>query len=534
MLFLWNMEENEMIENKKIKVDKEVKEIKDVIDLRASVLVCLSQKHPDRNKATELLTKAVKRKHIFYSIRDDLKSETWVYREGIYIPNGKSIIYEFCREILLTAYTESLANQVYNKIKEDSKIDAADFFKYDLLDEIPVLNGILNTRTRQLLNFDSKKIFFNKINVEYDPNKKCVKIEQFLKDVLAEEEDIKVFYEITGDALSKRYDFQKSIIQYGGGSNGKGISQSILKHFFGFENCSCVNFSQMTFDSHSLAELFGKYLNLAGDLDRTALKETGTFKLLTSGTDGINAKRKYLNDLKFLNFAKMIFACNEFPIVYDTTFGFWRRWIILNYPFKFVSQKEYDLLEDKTNCKIKNPNIFEELTSKEEMSGLLNLALDGLERLRKQKGFSTTKGTEEIKNFWIRKASPFTAFCIDCIENDFDSYITKKELRATFSKYSKIHRVKGGGDKEIKVILQDLFGASEDRKNLGEDTQNVWGGIKFKENYKEFTNKKLKMLGKQGFFQKPLEKPFSLGFQKNPINPDISTQKAEKILEEFE
>ena len=302
-----------------------------------------------------------------------------------------------------------------------------------------------------------------------------------------------------GDGLSKKYDYQKSIIQYGVGSNGKGISQSILKRFFGSDNCASLSLNQMTKDSHSLADLFGKFMNLAGDLDRQALRETGVFKELTSGTDDIHAKRKYLNDLRFLNFAKMIFACNEFPKVYDTTFGFWRRWIILNYPYIFISKEDYDKLEDKGNYKIKNPNIFDEIITPEEFSGLLNEALNGLERLRKQKGYSTTKGTEEIKNFWIRMSSPFTAFCIDCIEQDFESHTLKNKLRLVFSKYCKSHKIKGAGDKEIKATLQDMFGASEDRRMIDLKLESIWEGIKFKENYEDFIYKKDKISGLLGF-----------------------------------
>lgn len=470
--------DNELLKEKENK-NPQLEEIEDMINLRTSVLECLSQKHPDRNQATELLTNAVKRKYIFYSLRDDKKDEMWVYSEGIYIPNGKSFIEEFCREILQKAYTESLSRIVYVKVREDSLINAEDFFRYDNIDEVVVLNGILNTRIKILLPFDSKKIFFNKIPIKYNPTSKCPKLEEYYKNVLATEEDILVMFEFLGDGLSKCYDFQKSLIQYGEGSNSKGISQSIIKRFFGSENCASVSLNQMTYDSSSVADLFGKFMNVAGDLDRQALKETGIFKQLRSGTDHIQAKRKYLNDLKFKNFAKMIFACNEFPMVYDNTFGFWRSWIILNYPFKFISKEEYDLLKEKGLCKIKKNNIFEKITTDEELSGLLNKAIEGLARLRKNKGYSQTKGTEEIKNFWIRKSSPFTAFCMDCCkEGDDKDYITKKELRFFFAKYCKKNRLRGGSDKEIKRILQDLFGAIENRKDIGEKREYVWEGLK--------------------------------------------------------
>jgi putative DNA primase/helicase len=529
---------SEKVEEKKRTKDRsknpQLTEIKDTINLRTAVLELLAQKHPDRSKATELLTREAKRRFIIHSIRDDLKQEMWIYKDGIQIPNGKSFIDEFCRFILQEAYTESLSKLVCAKVREDTLINAEEFFKYDNLDEIPILNGILNTTTWELSSFTPEKLFFNKIPVNYNPQATCPKLEGYYKDVLADEEDIKVMYEILGDGLSKRYDFQKSIIQYGDGSNSKGISQSIIKKFFGAENCSSVALNQMTLDSNSVAELFGKFMNTAGDLDRQALRETGVFKLLTSGTDDISAKRKYMRDLKFKNFAKMIFACNEFPKVYDTSFGFWRRWIILNYPFKFISKEDYDKLEDKGSCKIKNPNIFEEITTEEEMSGLLNKALDGLARLRKNKGYSSTKGTEEIKNFWIRKSSPFTAFCIDCLDANYNGVITKKKLRNTFSKYCKAHSIGGVGDKELKATLQDFFGASEDRKMSNGEMEYIWEGIQFKQDYEEFLKKDSLTTKKLGFFQKSIEQPTPNDFQENHSNPSSYNKQDIELEEQFE
>ncbi len=61
--------------------------------------------------------------------------------------------------------------------------------------------------------------------------------------------------------------------------------------------------------------------------------------------------------------------------------------VLLEFPYKFVSEKVYGELkeEEKKLHKILDPDIIEKLTTDEELSGLLNMALEGLDRLLGQK-----------------------------------------------------------------------------------------------------------------------------------------------------
>ena len=265
----------------------------------------------------------------------------------------------------------------------------------------------------------------------------------------------------------------------GNGRNGKGKTLSLMKYFLGVENCSSIPLAQINAASTSVCELHGRLANIAGDLSNTDLKETGMFKQIT-GRDLITAKRKYLNDLFFENYAKVIFACNDLPKVYDLSDGFWSRWVLFEFPYKFIKESEFNQLpEDKGNCKLMDEGIIDKITTKEELSGLLNMALDGLDRIMLKKGFSYSKGTEEVKDLWIRKSDSFTAFCIDSIEEDNDGKIPKKNIRKSFSAYCRNHKIPGASDKAIKVTLENRYGAYENRDWDG-TRDFFWGGIKFK------------------------------------------------------
>ncbi len=428
--------------------------------------------------ASEEITKLILDDNNIYTTRDDIKSEIWYYQDGIYTPNGKSLIKEITRDILEDAYTSQRVNKVIVKIEADTQIEHDVFFRNESVEEIPIKNGILNIFTREVTPFSPDRIFFNKLPIEYNKDATCKNIEKFFSNVLKEEDDVTVIFELIGFCLMKEYRFEKSFMFIGDGRNGKGKTLSLIKRFLGVENCSSIPLAQINSGSTSVCELHGRLANIAGDLSNTDLKDTGMFKQIT-GRDLITAKRKYLNDLFFENYAKIIFACNELPKVYDLSDGFWSRWMLFEFPYKFIKKTEFDLLESKHNCKIMDESIIDKITTKDELSGLLNQALEGLDRIINNRGFSYSKGTEEVKDLWIRKSDSFTAFCIDKITEDLDEKILKKNIRKAFSSYCRQHKIPGASDVAIKVTLENRYGAYEYQDWNG-SRERYWEGIKFR------------------------------------------------------
>lgn len=506
--------------------NKERKEKNSFIQLRNDCWQFIMTKQEEY--ATEELVRYIESKNKIYSTRDDVKSEMWIYEDGIYQPNGESLIREITRKVLLHAYTPQRANKVIAKIQADTFIEANNFFDVKYIDEICVLNGILNLKTRELSPFTPEKIFFNKIPVEYNSEAKCEKIDKFFSEVLKSSDDKKVIYELFGFCLHKEYFLEKAFMFKGSGRNGKSKTLTLLKEFLGVENSCSVRLNQMNENSSALCELHNRLVNIAGDLSNTSLKDTGIFKELT-GRDPIQVKRKYLRDLMFTNYAKIVFACNDLPRIYDLSEGFWSRWVLLEFPYQFLPQNEINQKseEEKKYCKVQDPSIIEKLVTKEEFSGLLNEALNGLDRIKKKKDFSYSKGTTEVKDFWVRKSDSFTAFCIDHIIEDIEGYESKKRIRKEFNRYCKKHKVKGTSDTNIKVVLQDMFGVNEGRKQiLGQDDRDmVWEGIKFIEKKEKVKGVNTFSENPRKLFYKGSEKPLdTLDFNEivSPICPNLS------------
>lgn len=432
-------------------------------------------------KATELLINFIVKNNYIYSTIDDTKEEMWIYEEGIYVPDAKTKIKNFIYKILGSFYKLQLANELIEKIRLKTLIDKNKFFNTNIKEEIPVKNGILNILTKELTSFTPLKIFFNKLPVFYDPQAQCPAIKQHFKDVLLSEEDHIAMFEFIGLLLYKEYFIEKAIMLVGNSRNGKGKTLELIKRFIGEDNCSSIPLANLTEDSFSVSQLFGKMVNIAGDLSYHDLKKTGYFKQ-TSGRDTIGAKRKFKSDLQFTNYAKHIFACNKLPKVYEDDEGFWNRWVLFEFPNQFIKEEEYLNLspEQRKNKKILNPDHISKISTQEELNGLLNEALEGLNRLMINKDFSHTLGIQQTKMMWVRMSDSFKAFCMDNIEESPNTIIPKAIIRKAYFLYCKQHNLNGSSDKAIHIALEENYGVEDYHSFLQGERIWTWKGIDFK------------------------------------------------------
>lgn len=453
----------------------------ELLNIRLSRAAVIDLAAGQRAKATEKITTIIEQEKILFTIRDDNNPEMWMYHEGVYIRNGRTYVRERIRYILDEAYTTNLANQVLAKVEADTYIEEKEFFEEQGIQQVCVANGVLNIFTGELSAHDPKKVFFSKMPVTYKPGVDCPAIKKHLRTVLKNgDEDLEVLQELFGFLLLREYRYEKAFMFTGSGRNGKGKTVELMKRFLGIENVSGISLQQLDEDPFAISELHHKLANIGADISSDSLKDTGNFKALT-GRDMISANRKFQNRINFTNYAKMIFCANKLPITYDITTAFFNRWILLEFPYTFYKQSEYDSLPEKERsfAKVADPEIIDKLSTDEELSGLLNWALEGLKRLVEQKDFSNSRTTKETKVLWIRKSDSFQAFLMDCVEESWESHITKEDLRRTYAHYCRENKLDVAPDKAIKRVLATVYGAGEDRLSGG-DRAYIWKGIKFK------------------------------------------------------
>jgi len=111
------------------------------------------------------------------------------------------------------------------------------------------------------------------------------------------------------------------------------------------------------------------------------------------------------------------------------------------------------------------------------MSGLLNWALEGLDRLLKQGDFSSNRSNLEVKNTWLRRSSSIHAFIMDCVEKKADSKVPKFEFLEAYLSYCSNHKISSVNEKIIKDTLETTIGSMSYRPDINGERVNCWKGI---------------------------------------------------------
>lgn len=386
--------------------------------------------------------------------------ETYIYNNGIYRPNGEAIIKKTIENILGKEGNTYRVNETLNHIKRSTYIDRKSIEIHPEL--LCLQNGILNIGTGELMPHTPDIIFLNKIPVTYNTDADCPKIKKFISEIVSES-DIPLIQEMAGYCLYRDYSLDKAFLLIGEGSNGKSTLLNLITKFLGKENVSSISLQDLDTNRFAIAELHGKLANTYADLPDRALNHTGKFKMLTGG-DIISAERKFKGHFTFTNYAKLIFSCNKVPESRDDTTAFYRRWIMINFPHKFEGKN-------------KNPNILEEITTEDELSGLLNWALEGLRRLLKNGHFSNSITTEEIREQYIKQSNPVLAFVEDRLISDSQGEISKDELYRLFCDYCE--------EVGLPTKAKNVFGRELPRyiavdSGQTRDKGTVWRGIAVK------------------------------------------------------
>lgn len=276
--------------------------------------------------------------------------------------------------------------------------------------------------------------FTSTLPVNYDPKAKCTAINEFFNSTLTRREnDVTRMYELFGYLLWKDQ-FMKTIFAFIGETNtGKSITGNLIVHFVGSDNVTSLSLKAIMEDKFDKLKLSRVMVNLSGELSSAFIRDTTVIKELT-GNDPISARVMHSQeDFKFFPTLKFIFLMNKLPGTFEDDDAYFER----NEIFEFLKQvkKGEDMDQD----------LIEKLTTPEELSGLLNMAIVGLKNLKKNGKFTGSLTTGQKKLLYQSKADPFTVFTnrieISLIDTDFE---TKSEIWNKFVDFCKVLRVVPG------------------------------------------------------------------------------------------
>ena len=445
-------------------------------------------KEKDRGKLNNseiayICRKLILEEHEIINTKDN--ENLWIYNEdsGLWESDAESKI----RSILVNALNDHYTQYVKKETLE--QIRGLTTKEREVLgsprEVLPTKNGLIDLginedkdldkldRLRELKPSDHA---ITKIPVEYDPGASYEDWKNFLEDVTDESWKIDVLQEFIGYTLFRDQRFEKALMLTGDGSNGKSVFIGVIKELLGEENIHTASLHKIINDTHARADLYGKMANVHADISGKDLTDTGAFKIYTGGDRYVEAERKYENSFKFNNYSKFIFSANDIPRTkYDKSRAFYRRWLVINFPYKYTK-------DENDGFKDADPKLKEKLTTEKKLSGVLNWAIEGLQRLLEQGRFSYPRTPNQNAELWEKMSNPIKAFTDEVLEEKPDNSIPKDTVYNAYREYAKqkdaVIKAKNVFTKELKKALSTL---DTGQKKIGGERTQVYQGIKFKD-----------------------------------------------------
>lgn len=219
------------------------------------------------------------------------------------------------------------------------------------------------------------------LDVRYQDDVYDEHVDAFLDFLTVERKDLRnVVEEILGHILmTKSFPHKVFFFQGASGENGKSTFLDMVKNFTEgmYAGVALDKFD----DDTSVHTLVGKLVNIGDDINASYLDKSANFKTLASG-DFITVRPIYSAPMTLENKATLIFTCNEMPTFKDKTGGIARRVTVIPCDGK-VTTIDHE--------------IRDKLSTDNAKSYLLNLALNGIERIRRNGGKLSESETIESK-----------------------------------------------------------------------------------------------------------------------------------------
>lgn len=371
----------------------------------------------DDTKTRDIRQQAVEQlceEHNLVPVRESDEIYRYNPEIGIYRNDGEAVVRETLEQGLGKYNRKRESNEIIYKLKQQGGIELDEFGPEG---QVCVANGVLdisNPTSPTLEPHSPDYLFLRQRPIEYDPDARCPRFEQFLSDAVPDDDRPKL-QEYVGYAVFHHWDmrFQHALLILGPTDSGKSTFLNVVTELFGRENVAHQSVQRLANNKFATSNLVGKLANVRNDLDASLVKYTGRFKELTAG-DPIPAEEKYKAAYEFRPTQKYLFAANRAPRVENADDAFYRRWFHVEFPYTVPEADQNPDLEDELN---------------EELPGILNWALKGYRRLIENDGFTNEYTTDEKREFWTANGDPIQQFVEHGpFERDPDATVPKDEV----------------------------------------------------------------------------------------------------------
>jgi len=301
----------------------------------------------------------------------------------------------------------------------------------------------------------------NKDRFEETPN-----IDKIFEEWVGKE-NIKKLYQIIAYCLLSDYPIHRIFCFVGAGMNGKSKFLELLRKFIGQDNCCSTELDTLLQSRFEITRLYKKLVCQMGETNFEEMNKTSQLKKL-SGGDLIGFEYKGKTPFEEKNYAKIIISTNNLPTTTDKTIGFYRRWMIIDFPNTFSEKKDIlkDIPEEEYEClALKSIALLHDLLAKRE--------------------FYNEGTVEERMERYEARSNFLEKFIRTSTEQDVDSYITKADFFKKFSEWCHENRHRQMSETSLSLAMKKagIEGSTKYFDWLHEGrggNARIWIGIKWR------------------------------------------------------
>lgn len=374
----------------------------------------------DRGTCDMLAVDQLRSEKDYITVRDT--DELYYYDDGVYHDNGEQILRENLVQGLRQHYSSRRESNIEDMLRGLTGADRDDVGIDEPL--VAVENGILDVVSRELNDHDSRYNALNKLPVEFDADAAEPEVFlEYLEEVVPEQEERQKLQEFVGYTLLHwGVPFEKCLFLVGGTNSGKSTFIDVINMLHDEDAVSHVTPQEVLQQRFKSAQLYGSWLNTRNDIPNDTVENVGKFKELVSGEEMVMEKKNQPNFNHAPN-AKHIYAGNQLPTSSVDDQAFYERILLVSFPNTIPREEQDRRLLQKI---------------KDELPGVLNWALDGLDRLMSNSLFTADRSASETEQMWEKWSSSVKRFGHECTEvtGDSDDYIAKGMLMEMFEEYA--------------------------------------------------------------------------------------------------
>lgn len=321
-----------------------------------------------------------------------LNGQLHIYDNGVYIGGKNAIMAKMIKYIPSLKATQRREVLDYLELIVESK------HNYDNSNFIAFKNGLYDIVNDELIDFTPDIIVTNKINFDYVPDAENELLEKTLNKIACQDPAIRALLEeMAGYCMFRRNELRKAFILIGDKKNGKSTYLDLITHMLGEENISALDLADLG-AQFKTAEIVGKLANIGDDIGDEFIKNPAIFKKVVSG-DRITVERKGVDPFAFNNYAKLLFSANNIPRIKDKSGAVLDRLIIV--PFNATFDKTAPDYDPFIKYKLHKPDVIE---------ALIQLALDGLNRVLSNQAFTINTAVQKELEEYEENNNPIVLF----------------------------------------------------------------------------------------------------------------------------